>query len=351
MDYKDAIYSEQNEIENELLLKYIKGISSDEENSRMMLWLKEDPEYERILLQTAYIYNAQQVQNRILSRNAAYAFNKVQKRIRWKRRRIYIRRSLAMAGCFALLISIGINTSFLIRKKAETQQYITMQANTGMRTDFTLPDGTKVYLNSATKLTYPVAFTAKERRVELEGEAYFKVNREAGRPFIVDLPDRPLKVKVLGTEFNIQAYPADPFLKTTLVNGSVQVGLETEQGTVRYIVLNPSQKAIYDIETRMLEVVEVNTIYDTAWMQGRLMFKDTPVPEVLNRLSHFYNVSFQVQDSLINNYTFTGIFENRQLSQILDYLSISSRIKYKIITPAEDDSDSLKRTSVILTKK
>ncbi len=351
MDYKDGISSEHNEIENELLMKYIKGISSDEENTRMVLWLKKNPDYERILLQTAYIYNAQHVQSRILSRDPESAFNKIQKRIRRNHRHIYIQRSLAVAGCLVLLISIGINGSFLFQKKAETQQYITMQTNAGMRTDFILPDGTKVYLNSATKLTYPVSFAAKERKVKLEGEAYFKVNREIERSFIVDLQDYPLNVEVLGTEFNIQAYTADLFVKTTLVSGSIRLGIETEPGAVKHVVLNPSQRAVYDIKTRMLEVADVHTIYDTAWIQGRLMFKDTPVPEVLNRLSHFYDVGFQVQDSLINKYTFTGTFENRQLSQILDYLSVASRIKYEIIRPATDDSESPKRTNVILTKK
>ena len=117
------------------------------------------------------------------------------------------------------------------------------------------------------------------------------------------------------------------------------------------MVLEPSQKANYNPEKKNLHIVHVNPIYETAWIEGKIMFNETPLPEVLNRLSHFYNVHFQIEDQVINQYTFTGVFEQRHLTQVLDYLSISSQIKYKIIVPEEDDSKEVKQTYVILTRR
>lgn len=338
------------EIESGLLLKYIKGVSTNAENTLVVTWLNADSGNEKILLQTAYIYYIEQTQNRIRARNPEAALDKIHRRIRKKRHRLFMQRFLAVAGCVLLLVSVGVNSYFWMQKNDEVQ-HVTMQTNAGMRTNVSLPDGTEVHLNSVTKLTYPISFTKKERRVVLEGEAYFKVNQEAGRPFVVALSGKSLEVEVLGTEFNMQAYADDSLLKITLVEGAVRLGFEGKSGDLQYTTLKPSQRAVYDMANRNMQIRHVDITYDIAWIHGRLMFKDMPVPEVLGRLSRFYNVHFQVEDVLIDKYTFTGTFENKQLSQVLDYLSIASNIKYKIVTPIEDDSESLKRTSVILTKK
>lgn len=349
MDNEESIYTDNNEPDASLLIRYIQGIATVTEKSYIAGWLKENPENEKILRQTALIYHAQRTKQRVQSRNSGAALKKIQHRLHKKTRNIFLQRFWIAAACITLFFSIAFNFYFVKPENVEVQ-YATMQTNAGMRTDFMLPDGTEVFLNSDTRLTYPIVFDKKERRVELDGEGFFKVIHNKEQPFIVDVADKSFHIEVLGTEFNIQAYGADHLVRTTLIEGAVRLGMETTSGTKKYVTLQPSQRATYDLCAQKLDITHVNTIYDTAWMQGRLMFKETPLAEVLNSLSHFYNVSFQVKDPSIYQYTFTGTFENRLLSQVLDYLSISSSIKYKIQVPKEDDSEEKKQTLVILTK-
>jgi ferric-dicitrate binding protein FerR (iron transport regulator) len=348
---EEQINTSECELEGCLLIRYIRGISSGEENERVALWLKANPDNEKILLLTARIYHAQRTKERIQNRRPVLAFEKLNQRRQKKAQRIVLKRILAAAACIAIVVSVAANYFLLKQDKQTSQpQYVSIQTNAGMRTNLDLPDGTTVFLNSASKLTYPASFDSNERRVTLEGECYFRVAHNQKQPFIVSVEDKSLDVEALGTEFNLQAYPVEQQVRTTLVKGSVKITTQNESGEQEKAILKPSERATYEMG-KSVQIVRVNTIYDTAWMQGRLMFRDTPVPELLMRLSHFYNVKFEIKDEVINNYTFTGTFENRQLSQVLDYLSISSRIRYKIIETAEDDSQGVKRTKVVLMKR
>ena len=137
----------------------------------------------------------------------------------------------------------------------------------------------------------------------------------------------------------------------TLVKGSVNVEVKNKIGKIYKWKLKPSEKAVCDINEGKISITKVNTIYETAWMEGKLMFKNMPLPQVLKRLSYFYNVKFEIQDPVINSYYFNGTFENKQLSQVLDYLKISSRIDYEIKQAMTDDSQGSQSTMVILRKK
>ena len=159
-----------------------------------------------------------------------------------------------------------------------------------------------------------------------------------------------MRVKVLGTEFNLQSYNNESIVQTTLVSGAVHIEAVKNGDIASNIKLKPSERAVYDISSGSVSIATVNTEYDTAWKEGRLMFKDMPIPQVLKKLSYFYNVRFDVKDSVINTYRFTGTFENKQLSQILDYLKISSQIDYTIKQMTSDDSSGIQNETVTLKK-
>ena len=207
------------------------------------------------------------------------------------------------------------------------------------------------YVNSGSSLSYPMPYDSKERKVCLSGEAYFKVTHNEKQPFIVSAFGDRYNVRVLGTEFNMQAYASEDQISTTLVKGSVNVEVKNKIGKIYKWELKPSEKAVCDIDEGKVLITKVNTIYETAWMEGKLMFKNMPLPQVLKRLSYFYNVKFEIQDPVINSYYFNGTFENKQLSQVLDYLKISSRIDYEIKQAMTDDSQGSQSTMVILRKK
>jgi ferric-dicitrate binding protein FerR (iron transport regulator) len=221
---------------------------------------------------------------------------------------------------------------------------ITVSSNDNSRTCIDLPDGTQVHLNSSSSITYPSHYTGIERNVTLTGEAYFNVARDERKPFVVTTPEQKYRVRVLGTEFNMQAWEEEDTILTSLVSGSVQVDIDGEKAAA---VLSPSQKAIYSTATGQLQVVATDTDRDTDWMWGRLVFRKTPMPEVLARLSRFYNVEFEVENDIIKTYRFTGTFEDKPLFQVLEYMNIASDIDYSITYR----NDRRGTSSVVILKK
>lgn len=335
--------------DSSVVLRYIWNTASEEEKAQVDVWLKEDPEHEKVLLQIARIYYANQTRERIASRNSLRAYQKVQKKMQVHVRRFFLKRVSVYAACFLLGLIIS---SVIYWKKQDNvylpSQVITIQANAGMRTHLDLPDGTVAYLNSGSTLSYPLPFDKNVRRVSLSGEAYFEVTHNPEQPFVVSVQDDRMRVKVHGTEFNVEAYEQESQIQTTLVSGSIDIEVVENGQVAKKVHLNPSDKAIYDVTKDKINIFPVNTEYETSWINGRLVFKNMPLPQVLKKLSYFYNVKFDVQDDIINSYYFTGTFQDKQLSQVLDYLKITSQIDYEIKTTRSDDSHKIQQSVVVL---
>lgn len=346
-----------NEPSTDQLFSYIRGEASKSVSERIEQWIQEDIGHEQTLMQIARIFFSQQTRERIESRDPYSAFEQFQVRLRKKKTRLFLYQYMKYVAIVLLMITTSVTTLYFagnnndVQQEKEVPQMVTMCSSAGMRTKLTLPDGSTVFMNSGTTISYPVHFDVDIRKVTLDGEAYFQVAHNPDCPFVVSLNEDKVKLEVLGTEFNVESYKKDEVIHTSLVNGSVKLYVQFSTGREIQQVLKPSEKAVYEKQSQQLTIRQVNTMYDTAWMDGVLMFKETPLPEVLRRLSHFYNVSFDVKDRVINSYCFTGTFVNRQLSQILDYLQISSSISYNIIRAVDDDSHGIKRDKVVLRKK
>ena len=351
MDTENRDRNEAREPEATSLLRYIRGEASEEEKARVDAWLALDGENEKTLSRIARIYYANRVMERVAGRDVFATYAKMERRMAKRVYMRWMRRASWVAACVAILVGFSVAWfKEAPESKKEIPQFVTFRANAGIRTDFNLPDGTSVYLNSGSVLSYPLAYDGKTRNVSLSGEAYFKVARDEERPFIVSIAGDRYKVKVLGTEFNVQAYEDEEVISTTLVEGSVDIEVSNGDGTTDNRRLLPSEKMICDLDEGKVSVTKANPMYETAWMEGKLMFKDTPLPEALRRMSHYYNVTFSVEDPEINDYRLTGTLDNRLLSQTLDYLRISSNIDYRMEEVRTDDSDGSHRTHVILRK-
>lgn len=339
------------ETEAALLLRYLRGTASREEINAIENQLEADEACEKEWLQLARIFYARYTHDRIAARNPAIAFEKMQKRIKRQSRKIWLNRSAVAAACITGVIVLS---TFLSNRKTahdnRVPQQITIEATAGMRTSLNLPDGTRVYLNSGSVLSYPSAYTGEERHVTLAGEAYFHVTADKKHPFVVSVGEDNMRIRVVGTQFNVQAYKGDSTIQTTLVTGKVNLETKDSKGMLRVQALAPSEKAVYNLATGETAREKVNAQYETSWITGRLIFKEHTLPEVLKKLSYFYNVKFEVKDPVIHTYRFTGTFENRPLFQVLDYLKISSGIDYTI-QHATDDSRGKQCTIVSLQKK
>lgn len=335
--------------EGMMLLRYIKGEVSEEERSYVDAWLDTDADNERILLQTARIYYANHTMERIASRDPLFAYEKLDRRLTKRARVYWLKRFSVVAACVIAVFGLSTFISYIRGGLSiRDPRYMTLEANAGMRTHFNLPDGTVVYLNSGSSLSYPVPYDPKERKVSLSGEAYFKVAPNTEQPFVVSTFEDRHKVRVLGTEFNVQAYEEDHTVSTTLVNGAVNLEVINKSGTTIYKRLSPSEKVVCDLDKGEISVRKINTMHETAWMDGKLVFEDTPLPEAIKKMSYYYNVEFEIQDEDIKSYCLTGVLDDRHLSQTLDYLKISSSIDYQIDEMRTDDSKGSNRMRVIL---
>ena len=191
----------------------------------------------------------------------------------------------------------------------------------GTRSRIILPDSSAVWLNADSRLLVQNDFGARERVTRLTGEAYFEVTPDPLRQFIVRTSD--VDIKVMGTTFNVSAYPDDITVRTVLVAGEVMLG--------ENLYLKPAQMASLQKKSKKMEIQEdVRTEIYTSWRHGTLSFYDTPMPEVIKALERWFNVTILLQDERLQSYVYTASFTSRSLEQILTYISYSAPINYTI---------------------
>ena len=190
----------------------------------------------------------------------------------------------------------------------------------------TLPDQTEIVLNRYSSLTYPERFRGKDRKVQLQGEAYFEVSKDAAHPFKVEAG--AIIIQVLGTHFNVEAYPEDTQVKTTLLEGSVSVSLigKAEES----LILSPNESAIYNKDKKSLTLhTENNASEEIIWRNGTLLFKSIPLQEIVRQLSNAFHTDIRIEDADLQNYRMTGTFSDGEtLEEILSLLCRNQKFEY-----------------------
>ena len=189
-----------------------------------------------------------------------------------------------------------------------------------------LSDGTKVWINSDSKLEFPDRFCENIREVKLTGEAYFEVARDSVHPFIV-ATDEGMEVKVYGTEFNVDTYRKGT-VKTTLVNGKVGIRVSATGEEVR---LSPNQMALFTKATQSIQVENVDPYGAVAWKDGKFVFEDEPMEEIMERLSRWYDVKVFYANERIKKHTFTGIITRfADISDVLHLMEETAAVEFNI---------------------
>ena len=231
------------------------------------------------------------------------------------------------AACVLLMAALAY-TLISPNKQLEerSSQIILASTSIGENKTITLSDGTKVTLNANTTFSYPEKFSEESRDVSLQGEAFFDVAHNPEKPFKV-ATGNGMNIQVLGTVFNVKSYPEDQNVETTLVSGKVKVVEEQNQKTV---VLAPSQRATYVKDADKLIVDNVQTKKFTAWREGKFIYDETPIRQVISDLKRKYKVDISVESPGIMDYKYTGEFDNLGIEQILDLFEVSSPILYKM---------------------
>jgi transmembrane sensor len=252
----------------------------------------------------------------------------------WKKAAFAVSGFLLLALCFRF---------FSVRNPGPAVQKPVWEVITrnGTKTNLLLPDGSSVWLNAGSRLTYDSFYGTNLREVTLSGEAYFDVVKNPKKPFIIHTGK--INIKVLGTIFNVKSYPGEKIIETSLIKGSIEVSFPSLSS--KKIILKPNQKLVIDkTETisngnsnhlgsspppfisiqHLNRVGSDSTISETGWMQNRLYFNDMSFHDLLKSMERKYGVSFQIADASLDTIHFTGSFQNETVSQALDALRLTA---------------------------
>lgn len=246
-----------------------------------------------------------------------------------------------------LLIAGGLVYNYMsIDPKTNPDQLVssTLYAPLGSRVSFNLPDGSTGMLNSGSKLSYSLPFI-NNRQISLEGEAWFEVNQDEDHPFEINAGNST--VKVLGTTFNMSAYPDENYVEVVLQTGKVEFMDGNGAGKVTMV---PSERLVFQNGTISKSVTDPAKY--NAWTEGKLIFRGDKMGEVARRIERWYNVKFDIADKELEKYSFRATFEDDNLEEVLRLLSMTSPIRYSI-TPRKllDDGTYEKEKVTIYIKE
>ncbi|MEC3965272.1 FecR family protein [Flagellimonas halotolerans] len=224
----------------------------------------------------------------------------------------------------------GHQLSYLGENPKDELIYNTLWVSNGERFDVVLSDSTHIYLNSGSSLRYPVTFLpGKKRQVFLEGEAFFEVSKDKKHPFVVTSAN--MDVEVLGTKFNVYAYPEEDSINTVLVEGSVRLNpnpSEIKKGDS--LILQPGHIAYWDKKMVAASTKKVDTDIYTSWMDGKLVFKGMRFRDIIKRLERHYNVSISNQNDNLNERLFTATFDVETIDEVLSTFASETKFEYEI---------------------
>lgn len=320
---------EKKDTHSELLTRYLNGDASPEEGKTLLTWLtdpgtqEEKKLYDRqkwedaagkklsVDVQRHMFYQVKKMINRQRKGKTEkiYAFN------RW--------RSYAAAVFLCVAVGIGMRLFYRYAPSPPVSNTFVMLADKGQRAGMILPDGTRVWLNSHTRLTYEATYGMEERIVALSGEAYFEVAKDKKRRFVVKAGK--MEVEALGTAFNVKAYDEDEETTTTLFEGSVRAIAGKEAA-----ILSPDQSAIFNKVSRRLSVNRLgNASYATLWRTNELAFSGESLEEIAVLLNRMYNVQIRFLSEKIKKHRFSGVIRNNSLENVFELISLTAPITYQ----------------------
>lgn len=205
-------------------------------------------------------------------------------------------------------------------------EYNNLKTPKGGEYSLVLADGSKVWLNADSELKYPVSFSTSERKVFINGEAYFEITKNKDKPFIVQT--NSYDIQVLGTTFNVMSYSDEQQIVTTLVEGSVKIIASEKENSV---YITPGQQAVLHENSAKIEITDVDTYQYTSWKDGLFVFKSEQLGSITKKFSRWYNCEIQFTDSELENTKFTGTLrKDTGLGEILNVISQTCQIDFTI---------------------
>ena len=312
-----------------LIIKYLRGHLTHKETKELLEWLKHDPRNKDYFHKFKREWQPQEHADQQVHE----AFHEMQSKLslghslenqfsQAEHRKIRILKSSLQV---AALLVIGLIAGYLADNQSENKQYqqvqyTTIEAGRGERSTVTLPDGSKVWLNSASTLRFADSDFHNNRQVHLAGEAYFKVKERQQATFTVKTKD--YDIQVTGTEFNVMNYEDMNQSEATLVEGSITIKTRN-----RSVQLTPNQKATY--QNNRLRVQKENVYPSISWKEGVFYFDQTPLYQLVKRIERRYDVTIHLNSASLKNVKYSGVFKNQEtIWEVLEVIKMTTPIEY-----------------------
>lgn len=314
----------------ELLDRFMRGEASVEETRQLIVRLQDKESggdilhlYRQRWTEMAHAAELdEETQERMYCRlkdrmQTKHAASKIEKKALWPIR--WVR----YVAVLLLFIGVGVGVHVYTRNSLFSDNSYRVEAEKGQRASVTLPDGTRVWLNSHSSLTYKADYGARERLVSLSGEAYFEVAKDPQRRFVVDA--QGMNVEAIGTAFNVKAYQEDPSVITTLLSGRVRISTSTETA----LLAKGEQVEVNKREGKLKISAPDRIEYASLWRSNELAFNSHTLEEIAQVLDRMYNVKIVFEDEKIKKRRFSGIIQNNSLDNVIEILSLTASIEYR----------------------
>ncbi len=232
---------------------------------------------------------------------------------------------LRVAAVFAFILSIA---SLSIYIASDTRlfyksNWVEVSTEAGQQSKVSLPDGSLVWLNAGTVIKYHP--DKNERKVSLNGEAYFEVNHSPDYPFVVETGDT--RIKVLGTKFNVSHYPESKITETSLLSGKIEMTIDKSN---KVVDVRPGEKVYYNAENQTFGKTEAIVQNDVLWRQGILVFENESFNDLIIKLERYYAINFVYNKVSFDNIHYTGTINNLNITRVLEFINLTIPINYEI---------------------
>jgi len=310
-----------------LLFRVLNKEASEEEQKQFYHSLKNDADDKALFLEAKKLWLRISINKTKVNLDEEY--EELWKKIKESESRVrslWASQMVKYAALFLLTLCLGgVSGYYLFQNKfgVFTQEYISQN---GSVSTIQLSDGTKIWLNSKTRLNYIEDRRNNTRHVELEGEAYFDI--EEGKSFPFEISVRDIIIKDIGTAFNVKAYKEDDFVTTSLVEGLVEILNSTGKSLVS---IKPGESVVYNPENRKMEVKEISSNVLSSWRNGKFVFMDNLLEDIFKELERWYDIKIKTTRSDISKISYTGnLKRTTSVENVMKMLSLSAGFKYEV---------------------
>lgn len=326
------------------IITYLKGTLSEQEKKDIELQIETSAAFKKEMEDFRFIWLATENLKQQRRVDTASNWKQLSRRMLFLKIRTNVWNVSKIAA--VLLLPLLLVTYYVVEKMPDNKpvEQVEITSAYGLISKVTLSDGSTVWLNSGSKLIYPRYFDGDNRQVFLNGEAYFEVKSDKRNRFDVLLP-QGVQVSAYGTEFNVNAYEDEPKVEAVLSRGNIEVSVA---GQTESKLLKVGQQAVIQKGKSDIIVSEANVYAQTAWKDGKMVFRRAKMDEIIKKLSRHFNVDIQLEGNVLYEYEYSATFTTESLSEILNLLKQSAPITWHSIDPDKQKDFTYPKRKVII---